>query len=195
MRDVVVSVVSALAGEKVTRPPRRRRRSSVLDDPGTALRRQREQRTGQWQGSVSVPPGSILLCVGLGLPAHVLAAELLVRALREENLDARHVSIEELNAWSPPPGATPSGIGIAYVVSAFPSAEQAQCDEVCVRIRGLFPGALRVAVLLPGLSVQPLSDIPPAAADCIVSSFAAAIQVALDRQNAPAEVTLATSSA
>jgi predicted PurR-regulated permease PerM len=197
MRNVVVSVISALAGEKTPRRQRKRHRS-VLDDlgPGTVLRHQREQLTGRWQGPVMVPPGSIMLCVGMGgLPGHVLAAELLVRTLREEKLDARHVSIEELNGWSPPPGANPSGIGIAYVVSAFPSAERAQCDQICERVRELFPGALLVAVLLPGLSVQPVSGTVPALADCTVSSFAAAVQIALDRQHTPVDVSLASSSA
>jgi predicted PurR-regulated permease PerM len=99
IRDLLVALVSALSGE-----PKRlqRHRLSVLDDedPGRILRQHREQLTGRWQGPVVVPPGSILLCLGLGSPADTIAAELLVRALREQGLDARHVSMEDLDAQS-----------------------------------------------------------------------------------------------
>src|SRR5579862_5074929 len=123
IRDLLVAVVSTLSGE----PKRlRRHRLSVLDDedPGCILRQHREQLTGRWQGPVSVARGSILLCLGLGSQADTIAAELLVRALREQELDARHVSMDDLDAQSRPPGADPATIAIAYVVSAFPSAER-----------------------------------------------------------------------
>jgi len=101
MRDLLVAIVSALSGE-----PRymRRPRPSVLDDQnaGLILRQHREQLTGRWQGPVAVPPGSILLCLGLGSRADTIAAELLVRALRDQGLDARHVSLEDVDPGSRP---------------------------------------------------------------------------------------------
>ena len=185
MRDLLVAVVSALSGE-----PRymRRPRPSVLDDQnaGLILRQHREQLTGRWQGPVAVPPGSILLCLGLGSRADTIAAELLVRALRDQRLDARHVSLEDVEPGSRPPNADPAAIAIAYFVSAFPSAEREHFEQWANRIRQQLPTARTVAVLLPGVSIQ--QDLAPhaGAGDCVVSSFVAAVQLSLERQ--PSEV-------
>jgi predicted PurR-regulated permease PerM len=179
IRDLLVGVVSALSGE-----PKRlqRRRLSVLDDedPGRILRQHREQVTGQWQGPVVVPPGSILLCLGLGSLADTIAAELLVRALREQGLDARHVSIEDLDAQSRPPGADPAAIAIAYVVSAFPSVERERREQTTDRIRHHLPNAKVVCVFLPGIAVQ--KEFPPHVgdADHAVSSLVAAVESCLE---------------
>ena len=64
---------------------------------GRQLRNQREHATGKFQGPLAVPPGSVMLCVGLGSMADDLATELLVRILREQKIDARHLSIEDLD--------------------------------------------------------------------------------------------------
>jgi predicted PurR-regulated permease PerM len=181
MRDLLVAVVSVLSGE-----PRRlrRHRPSVLDDEnaGLILRHHREQLIGRWQGPVTVPPGSILLCLGLGSPADTIAAELLVRALREQGLDARHVSLEDLDAGSPPPDANPAAVAIAYLVSAFPSAEREHSAQAAERVRQHLPGARLVSVFLPGMSILP--DSPRVGnADYAVSSFVQAVQVYLERQH------------
>jgi predicted PurR-regulated permease PerM len=180
MRDLLVAIVSALSGE-----PRymRRPRPSVLDDQnaGLILRQHREQLTGRWQGPVAVPAGSILLCLGLGSRADTIAAELLVRALRDQGLDARHVSLEDVDPGSRPPNADPAAIAIAYFVSAFPSAEREHFEQSANRIRQQLPSARVVAVLLPGVSLQ--QDLTPhAGADCAVSSFVEAVQLSLERQ-------------
>jgi hypothetical protein len=46
-----------------------------------------------------------MVCVGLGSMADDLATELLVRILRDQKIDARHMSIEDLAAWPPPEAA------------------------------------------------------------------------------------------
>jgi hypothetical protein len=181
IRDLLVAVVSALGGE----PKRlRRHRLSVLDDedPGRILRQHRERLTGRWQGPVVVPPGSILLCLGLGSPADTIAAELLVRALREQGLDGRHVSIEDLDAESRPPGADPAAIAIAYLVSAFPSAERARFEQTKDRIRQHLPNARVVSVFLPGISIQKELSPYVGNADHALSSFVDAVEVSLERQ-------------
>ncbi len=180
MRDVLVAVVSALSGE----PKRlRRHRLSVLDDqnPGRILRRHREQLTGRWQGPVVVPPGSILLCLGLGSAADTIAAELLVRALREQGLDARHVAMEDLDAESRPPGADPAAVSIAYVVSAFPSAERERSEQTNERLRQRLPNARVVSVFLPGITIEPERS-PHVGNDHAVSSFVEAVELCLERQ-------------
>jgi predicted PurR-regulated permease PerM len=179
MRDVLVTVVSALSGE-----PRRLRgrHPSVLDNrsAGLILRQHREQLIGRWQGPVAVPPGSILLCMGLGSRADTIAAELLVRALREQTLDARHVSIEDLNPGSRPPEANPAAVAIVYLVSAYPSAEREHSEQTTDRIRQQLPNVRVVSVFLPGVSID--QELSPHAgnADAAVSSFVEAVQVCLD---------------
>ena len=179
IRDLLVALVSALSGE-----PKRlqRHRPSVLDDedPGRILRQHREQLTGRWQGPVVVPPGSILLCLGLGSPADTIAAELLVRALREQGLDARHVSMEDLDAQSRPPGADPAAISIAYVVSAFPSAAREHSEQTNERIRQHLPNAKVVSVFLPGISIQKELSPHVGNADHAVSSLVEAVELCLE---------------
>jgi hypothetical protein len=179
IRDLLVAVVTALSGE----PKRlRRHRLSVLDDedPGRILRQHREQLTGRWQGPVVVPAGSILLCLGSGSRADTIAAELLVRALREQGLDARHVSIEDLDAQSRPPGADPGAVAIAYVVSAFPSAERERSEQINERVRQHLPNTRVVSVFLPGISIQKELSPHVSNADHVVSSLVEAVELCLD---------------
>jgi predicted PurR-regulated permease PerM len=180
MRDLLVAVVSALSGE-----PRRlrRRQPSVLDsqNAGLILRQHREQLTGRWQGPVAVPPGSILLCLGMGSTADTIAAELLVRSLREQSLDARHISMPDLDAGSRPPDANPDAIAIAYLVSAFPSVEREHPERTIDRIREVLPKARIMAVLHPGISIQPDLSAQVDNTDGVVSSFVEAVQVCLAR--------------
>jgi predicted PurR-regulated permease PerM len=181
MRDLLVAVVSTLSGE-----PRRlrRRRPSVLDDQnaGLILRQHREKLTGRWQGPVAVPPGSVLLCLGLGSRADTIAAELLVRALREQGLDARHVSMADLESESRPPDADPAGIAIAYLVSAFPSSEREHSGQIIDRIRQLLPKTRVASLFLAGMSIQPELARDVGNADYAVSSFVEAVRVSLEQQ-------------
>lgn len=180
IRDVLVAVVSALSGE-----PRRlrRRRPSLLDDQtaGLILRQHREQLTGRWQGPLAVPPGSILLCVGLDSPADTLAAELLVRALREQGLDARQASMKDLDAASRPSDANPAGVAVTYLVSAFPDMEREHSKRTTDQLRQNLPGAPIVAVFLPGVSTLPKVSPEVRNADYSVSSFAEAVVLARQR--------------
>jgi hypothetical protein len=172
-RDVLVAVVSTLSDE----PRRVRRRSSVLEDQnaGLILRSYREQLTGRWQGPLAVPPGSILLCLGLGSRADTIAAELLVRALREQGLDARHVTVADLDA-EPPPGASPAGIGAVYLVSAFPSPEREQSEATTDRVRQRFPNVRLISVFLPGILIPSDLSSHVGTREGVVDSFVQAVQ-------------------
>jgi predicted PurR-regulated permease PerM len=179
LRDLVVAIVSTLSGEP------RRLRSSVLDDhqnAGLILRQHREQLIGRWQGPLAVPPGSILLCLGLGSIADTIGAELLVRALREQGLDARHVSLDDLSPGSRPPDAAPGAVAIAYLVSAFPSAEREHFEQTAERVRQQLPGVRIVSVFLPGVAMSAELSAPVVNADHAVSSFVEAVQASLERQ-------------
>src|SRR5258707_5667238 len=154
LRNTMVAVIAAIGGES-RRPPRRYRQSSVLDSSGVGreLRRQREQVSGRWQGPLVVPPGSVMICVGLGTKADLFAAELLVRILREQKMDARHLSLDDLPD-APPPNAA-DAVSIIYVVSAFPSEERGRSEATTEEMRRRFPHACIVAVFLPGMLLQP----------------------------------------
>jgi predicted PurR-regulated permease PerM len=188
VRSAMVTVIGAIGGEG----PRgsRRIRSSVLDNStaGRLLRQQREQVSGRWQGPLSVPAGSVIVCVSLGNIADDLATELLVRILRDQKIDARHMSLEDLNA-APPPNAA-DAVSIVYVVSAFPSEERSRGDEASEKLRQRFPHACLVAVFLPGMLLQ--ADEEGAAesmqgADKSAGSLGHAVQICLDMQSKPAE--------
>jgi predicted PurR-regulated permease PerM len=188
VRSAMVAVIAAIGGDS----PRssRRIRRSVLDNStaGRLLRQQREQVSGRWQGPLSVPPGSVIVCMSLGSMADDLATELLVRILRDQKIDARHMSLEDLNA-APPPNAA-EAVSIAYVVSAFPSEERRHGDEAAEKLRQRFPHACIVSVFLPGMllqademgSTQVMKD-----ADKSASSLGHAVQICLDMQAKPVE--------
>jgi hypothetical protein len=187
VRGSMVAVIAAIGGSH-RRPSRRRLRSSVLDKStaGRQLREQREQVSGRWQGPLVVPAGSVIICVGLGSMADDLATELLVRILRDQKIDARHMSLEDLDAEAPPNAA--EAVSLVYVVSAFPSEERSRGDSTAEKMRLRFPKACIVAVFLPGMLLQPENehDSPSLpSADKSASSLGHAVQICLDMQSKP----------
>jgi predicted PurR-regulated permease PerM len=183
VRDVMVAVIAAIGGEG-REFSRRQGRGAVLDtlSIGRQLRTQRERRDGPFQGPLAVPPGSIMICIGMGSPADDLAAELLVRILRDQKIDARHLSIDDLSA-PPPPDAVPGSVSVVYLVSAFPSEERKKGESVATLIRERFPGIHLVTVFLPGMLLQtsPGVDTVPGA-DKAATSFGQAVQICVDMQ-------------
>jgi hypothetical protein len=184
VRSAIVSVIAAIGGEN-RRPSRRSLRSSVLDksSAGRLLRQQRELTSGRWQGPLEVPAGSVMVCVGLGTMADDLATELLVRILRDQKIDARHMSLEDLNAATPQNAA--EAVSIVYVVSAFPSEERLRGDATAEEMRRRFPQACIVAVFLPGMLLQPEPEGAGGqmrGADKSAASLGHAVQICLDMQ-------------
>jgi predicted PurR-regulated permease PerM len=181
VRDTIVAVIATLGSDGRSRIWRRGR-ESVLDQPsaGRQLRLQREQSSGRWQGPLVVPPGSVLLCVSLGSSTDDLATELLVRILRDQKFDARHLSLEDLRA--PPPQASPGIISMVYLVSAFPSEARKSAEAVAEELRRRFPSACLVSVFLPGMILQPGSAIDSiSGVDRAADSFGEAVQICLER--------------
>ena len=154
LQRVVVDVAAALTGTGFGFL-RRRHRGAVLDElnAGSWLRLQRERLTGKYQGPLGVPAGSIVICMGLGAPADDLAAELLVRALRGERLDARHFAPTDMAAGLPPE-ADPAGVAIVFIVSAFPNPERQQFEAITQQLQALLPQAQLIRVFCPGLAVM-----------------------------------------
>lgn len=179
LRKLLVAVVSAL-----NREPRHLRRSlpSVLDDQssGLILRQHREQLIEKSRAPVTVLSGSILLCLSLGSPADTFAAELLIRALQEQQLDARHVSMDDFDAGLPLSDANPAATAIVYLVSAFPSAEREHAEQAAAeRVRQNLPGVPVASLFLPGLPIQSAPFPNAVNADYAVNSFVEAVQLPL----------------
>ncbi len=185
VRGAMVAVIAAIGGDSPS-ATRRRLRSSVLETStaGRWLREQREQVSGRWQGPLVVPAGSVIVCVSLGSMADDLAAELLVRILRDQKIDARHMSLEDLDV-APPPNAA-EAVSLVYVVSAFPSEERSRGDATAEKMRQRFPKACIVAVFLPGLLLQADeegADVSMRSADKSAGSLGHAVQICLDMQS------------
>jgi predicted PurR-regulated permease PerM len=155
VRKAVVTVIAELSGETRSFWPWKRG-NSVPDDLGIGrqLRQQREEQFGRWQGPLDVPLGSVMLAIGLGSLVDDLAAEILVRLLREQKTDARHFSLEDLQGPIPPE-ANPASISAVYLVSAFPSEERQRGTQMVEEIRRKLPHACIVTVFLPGILLQP----------------------------------------
>jgi len=184
LRRAIVEVVAALSNESL-KLPRRLHRGSVLEDlsAGRWLRQQREQLSGRWQGPLGAPPGSVVLCLGLGSSADDLAAELLVRLLRMQKIDARHFSPGELEGGLPR-GAEPAGVSIVCLMSAFPSPERERADSISKQVHELFPCALRVRVFCPGVTALPELASNDGDADQVASSLVQAIQICMSWREA-----------
>jgi hypothetical protein len=106
----------------------------------------REERLGRWQGSLDVPSHSIVLCAGLGTERDDLLTELLVRALRELEVDARSVVIgADQDNPGPDKADLISTVFLIYPVEAMLEQWQRVADE----LRAGLPNALLVTIRLP----------------------------------------------
>jgi predicted PurR-regulated permease PerM len=174
VRKAVTAVIEELVGQP--RGILQKWRPSGAGNIGRQLRSLREEKVGRWQGSLDVPPASIVLGVGLGTSADDLATEILVRILREEKVDARHLSIEDLQA--PPPEAKPESIALIYIVSAYPCEERSRAAPVIEAIRKRLPNARIVTAFLPGMLAESSVDtVTVTVADESAHSFAEAVHM------------------
>ena len=184
VRKAVVTVVAELSGGMRTFWPWKRRNSVPEGEGiGRQLRHEREEQFGPWQGPLDVPPGSVMLAIGLGSLVDDFAAEILVRLMRDQKIDARHFSIEDLRGPIPPE-AKPESIGVVYLVSGFPSEERQRGNLMVEEIRGRFPHVQVVTVFLPGMLLQPVPAAGSAnSADRSVTSFGEALHLCRQRQS------------
>jgi predicted PurR-regulated permease PerM len=180
VRHTVVAVIESIDAPR-RRFVRPRHAISVLDQmsAGRQLRQQRVDRIGRWQGPLVVEPGSVTLCVSLGSILDDLATELLVRVLRDRKLDARHLSLEDLN--QPPPPATEGAVALVYLVSQSPDEQRSGAEPTAEAIRRRFPRATLAAFFLPALVLQQgAAEDTIGSADKIATSFGEALQICLD---------------
>ncbi|THC43676.1 AI-2E family transporter [Massilia sp. Mn16-1_5] len=148
LRTTIAEVAATLT--PVSSEPMRKRRKgrvSLLDaNVGAHLRQMREARLGRWQGSLDVPSRSIVLCAGLGTERDDLLTELLVRSLRELDVDARSVVV---GADQDNPGPDKADL-ISTVFIIYPvEASLEQWTRVADELRAGLPNALLVTIRLP----------------------------------------------
>ncbi|MBY0237858.1 MAG: AI-2E family transporter [Burkholderiaceae bacterium] len=96
LRKTIVEVTEAISAPGADGPCKRKRVPLMDKNIGSHLRKLRQARTGQWQGSLDVPDRSVTLCAGLGSDREDFLSELLVRALAEGGADARSVALNRL---------------------------------------------------------------------------------------------------
>ena len=185
VRSAIVRVIDALGSETRKRSGWNRH-VSVLDNSslGYLLRQQRMDTSGRWQGPLAVAPGSIVLCMGLGATGDDLVTEIFVRILRDLSIDARHVTLEDIDAFQaePPPEATPNSVSMIYIVSAAPARDRPdRCDSMAMEMRHRLPEACIIAVLLPQLLTASEPAELSADVDQSANSFEEAAQHAIAR--------------
>jgi predicted PurR-regulated permease PerM len=177
MRRITVEVVAALSGKALNLPLRRPRGSALAHvNAGRWLRQQREELSGRWQGPLEVPPGSIVICSGLGTSADDLAAELMVRTLRIQGIDARHFSPEE-GAAGLPPAANPASFSIVCLISAFPGPERERAAVIAQQIHELLPRAYVIKVFCSGAAAPAEMDAVQEDSEILAGSLGHAIQI------------------
>lgn len=181
-RRVIVNVAAALSGTGLTFLQRRHRGAALEEfSAGRSLRLQREQLTGKYQGPLGVPAGSIVIGMGLGAPGDDLAAELLVRVLRGERIDARHFAPTDIAAGLPR-GADPEAVAIVFVVSAFPSPERQRVESIGQQVHALLPQANLIRVFCPGVAVVSESN-ESGIAEPVADSLGEAVRICASWQN------------
>jgi predicted PurR-regulated permease PerM len=154
LRRAIVRVVEAL-GTQARSPRSGRRRGSVLDGPniGLQLRRLRESRAGRWQGPLTVPPGSVSLCLGVDSMRGEFVTEILVRMLRDQRIDARGLTLVDFEA-PPPSGSLPESVAIIFIVLSDLEKERSSCVRLAQRSRELLPNATLVGLMPPEIDAD-----------------------------------------
>ncbi|MBV8470725.1 MAG: AI-2E family transporter [Burkholderiaceae bacterium] len=147
VNSAIASMLMSLEGRK--NDWKSNQNLSVLADANIArqLRSHREKQLGKWQGPIKVPPGSVVLGIGLGSLANEMAAEILVRVLRSENIDARQISLDDLQD-GPPPDASAELVAMICLVSVEPLNELDRFASALVGIRDRLPASKVVALSL-----------------------------------------------
>ena len=177
-REAVHELFDTIAGDPA-RPRRRGRRRppSALDSNriGLGLRQARLQASGGRPGPEHAPRGSVTLCLSTGSIGSELVAELLVRVLSHQGLDARHFTLDE--CVTPKDDEALDALGLVFLVE-LPEADSPQGHRVLqalgvIRQRGL----ARLVLLRPraGGTEAPPPPGPPWHFDASADSLEAAV--------------------
>jgi predicted PurR-regulated permease PerM len=173
IRTAIADVAATLTPESGGPPKSRRRNMSLLDaNIGAHLRQMREARLGRWQGALDVPAHSVVLCVGLASMRDDMLSELLVRALREDQVDARSFSII---GDSENPGPDKADL-VSTVFINYPT--EAMLDQwltTVANLRAGLPEAMLVTIRLPLIDPPPSASLVEKQVDMVLRSFEEAL--------------------
>ena len=186
LRFAIVQVLSELDRTQGDHP-RAAKRPTVLEEilKGSLLRR---KNTFQ-ESSVEHPTRarSIVLCMGMGLPADELAAELLVRILRESHIDARHIKDEDDLSSLHVYGIATSHIDtVCLVTMTAPEAPEHGVGLAKV-VRSQLSQVRTLGLLLPGRVEHPGRLPVSRCVDGVTTSFAEAAQALRPHQGTPVQ--------
>lgn len=183
MRAVIANIAETVASASDSGARGKRKAVPLLDaNIGAHLRQMREARFGRWQGSLDVPLGSIVLCAGLPSERDEFLTELLVRALREGDVDARSLVVG--TPLERPEGGGPELVSTVFIT--YPRQDNFDAWRAAVaELRQDLPEALMVTVLLPYDEQLPKRALVEAYVDMILRSFEEGLAfVAPDRSSA-----------
>jgi hypothetical protein len=174
IRAAIADVAATLTPDSGAAPRRSRRRNvSLLDaNVGAHLREMRVARLGRWQGALDVPAHSVVLCVGLASERDDLLSELLVRALREAEVDDRSFSIIGDNQNPGPDKADlVSTVFVTYPLEAMLE----QWLAAVANLRAGLPEAMLVTIRLPLIDPAPSASLVEKQVDMVLRSFEEAL--------------------
>ena len=132
----------------------------------------RLERHGRWQGSLDVPSRSVVLCASLPAERDEALSELLVRALREAEIDARSTVVDP-HAPSPGPDR-PDMVSTVILPSPLDESLElwlATVDELHARQ----PDALLAALRLPDERSTVPASLVDKHVDIVLRSFEEAL--------------------
>jgi hypothetical protein len=134
---------------------------------------------GRWQGSLDVPARSIVLCIGLPSERDELLNELFILALREADVDARSVSVEEPQER---PDTSRTDL-VATVFVAYPLEEMLdQWIDVVSQWRTRLPDSLFVSIRLLSEGKDAKQSVVEKSVDMVLRTFEEGLEfVAPDR--------------
>ena len=105
----------------------------------------RERRLGQWQGSLDVPAGSVVLCAGFTAERDALLMELMVVLFRNAAIDARSIWIDEPQQH---PGADKTNL-VSAIFIIYPQNDNIErWRNACREFRQALPQAVVVTLCL-----------------------------------------------
>jgi predicted PurR-regulated permease PerM len=169
----VVGLAETLAGERSGKRFGRRRSTVSLADAslGSRLRQIRESRLGPYQGRLDVPSQSVVLCAGFGSERDELLTELLVRALRQDDVDARSASLAE----PPDPEMADKSILVGTVFLAYPRQDAIDAwRTTAAAMRAAMPEAAMATVRLPLDEAAAAEEAVKDSVDLILHSYSEA---------------------
>jgi predicted PurR-regulated permease PerM len=174
IRAAIAEVAVALTPESGGAPKSRRRRDVSLLDAGLGayLRQMREARLGRWQGALDVPAHSVVLCVGLASERDDLLSELLVRTLREADVDARSYSV---GAGMEGPGPDKADLVSTVFINYPPESMRDQWLAAVAELRAGLPDAMLVTIRLPLLDPALGQAVVEKHVDMVLRSFEEAL--------------------